>query len=374
MTSPRVLTIVGTHDGSSLWRAYQPARELQRKGHFVHFFYNDPDDKKLAKQLPPAALAEVRKQPELTIAVLPFDAVSFARLSTHEAVLPLLANHIDQLHRLGKAVFYELDDDMFLHAADHLTAEEDQERLAGIRRVVHTVKLCDGVTVSSKRLRSVTQYATGGTIPVAYVPNLIDYRWWRQVQAQSKRTVPSPTIGWAGAKRQEADLAPMAEGWRRIAARFPEVRFVAQGWAPPVIRDAVPADRLTVLPFLALEHYPMGLVNIDIGCCSVADTPFNACKTPIKALEYGASGAAVVATTALYGEIIRHQDTGLIANDADAWELCLARLVADPAYRAVLAGRLRRRILADWTLEHGAERWLDAWDWLLQSYRERKAA
>jgi hypothetical protein len=40
---------------------------------------------------------------------------------------------------------------------------------------------------------------------------------------------------------------------------------------------------------------------VDIGCCAVADTPFSRAKTPIKAWEYAAAGAAVVATPALYG-------------------------------------------------------------------------
>jgi glycosyltransferase involved in cell wall biosynthesis len=165
----------------------------------------------------------------------------------------------------------------------------------------------------------------------------------------------------------------MAEGWRRVAARFPAVRFVVQGWAPPVITAAVPPDRLTVLPFLDLEVYPGGLVNIDIGCCSVADTPFNACKTVIKALEYGMSRAAVVATSALYGEVVKHNDTGLIADTADAWEEGLAHLVAHADHRAVLAGRLRRRVLADYNLQASADRWLAAWDWLLAA-RARRAA
>jgi glycosyltransferase involved in cell wall biosynthesis len=364
MSAPRVLTLVGTRDGSSMWRCWQPARELQRRGYFVQWAWNDPEAMGLPATGPDA-------QPPLEIAVLPFDAVVFARLSAHEGVLHLMAQQVALLHKLGKAVFYEVDDDMFLHAREHLTDEADRERLAGIERVIHTVRLCDGITVSSRRLRTVARYALGDTIPVAYVPNLIDLEWWRSVQRRARRFVHGLTIGWAGAKRQDADLVAMAEGWRRVAARFPDVRFVVQGHAPPVITEAVPADRLTVLAWADLEDYPAGLVNIDIGCCSVADTPFNWCKTPIKAFEYAASGAAVVATTALYGEVVRHNDTGLIADTADAWEAGLGHLVADADHRAVLAGRLRRRVAADWALSAHAEKWTDAWGELLAAYRAR---
>lgn len=360
MTAPRILTIVGTRDGSSMWRVWQPAAELQRRGHYVQWAWSDPEAQGVTDQLP------------LEVAVLPCDAVVFARLSAHEGTLHLMAQQIDTIHRMGKAAFFECDDDMFLHAHEHLTEAIDRERLASIQRVIHTVKLCDGVTVSSRRLRTVAMYATGGTMPVAYVPNLIDLRWWHAVQRQARRIVPGLTIGWVGAKRQDADLVAMAEGWRRVAARFPHVKFVVQGYAPEVLTKAVPFGRLVVLAWADLEDYPAGLVNVDIGCCTVADTPFNLCKTPIKALEYGASGAAVVATSALYGDVIKHNDTGLIADTAEAWYAGLAHLVADADHRQVLAGRLRRRIMADWSLEHGAERWLDAWDELLGAYRRKR--
>lgn len=165
----------------------------------------------------------------------------------------------------------------------------------------------------------------------------------------------------------------MVEGWRRVAAKHPGVRFVVQGHCPPLITESIPGDRLTVLPWIELARYPAGLVNVDIGCCSVADTPFNACKSVIKALEYGASGAAVVATSALYHSIIRHHDTGLVANTADEWAAGLGRLVEDAQYRGVLARRLRRVVVEKHNLQTGAHRWIGAFSWLLEQGRRQAA-
>jgi glycosyltransferase involved in cell wall biosynthesis len=161
----------------------------------------------------------------------------------------------------------------------------------------------------------------------------------------------------------------MAEGWRRVAAKYPRVRFVVQGHCAKVVYDAVGPERLRFLPWIELAKYPAGLVNVDIGCCSVADTPFNACKSVIKAMEYGASGAAVVATSALYHDIIKHHDTGLIANTADEWEAGLSRLVEDAQYRGVLARRLKRVVVEKYNLQTGAGRWMDAFAWLLEQGR-----
>ncbi len=355
--TPRVLILTGSGDGSSLWRVWQPAAELERQGYIVHWAPKDADNDALIAR----------------IAVYQYNIIVLARVTWRVTDLDKAQYFIEMLHRLGMMVVYECDDDMFLHVQDHLRDFVDAERLASAQMAIHTVKLCDGITVSTPRLQTVIEYVTGGSVPVACVPNLLDLNWWESVQRQAQRLLPPLVIGWAGAKRQDADLAPMAEAWVRVARRFPQINFLVQGWCPEVVRDAVPAQRLHTLPFLAMEHYPAGLVNVDIGCASVADTPFNACKSVIKALEYGASGAAVVATSALYHSIIRHNDTGLIANTADEWTDALSHLVEDRQHAKLLTRRLRRRIVTEHNLQRHADRWIVAWSWLLEQ-RERRAA
>lgn len=357
MITPRVLILTGSGDGSSLWRVWQPAAELERQGYIVHWAPKDADNDALIAR----------------IAAYRYNIIVLARVTWPVTDLDKADGFISMLHGLGMTVIYECDDDMFLHVQDHLTDLVDQHRLESAQMAIHTVKRVDGITVSTPRLQTVVEYVTEGKIPVAYVPNLLDVDWWQMIQRQARRIVPPVAIGWAGAKRQDADLAPMAEAWRRVAAKYPQTRFVVQGWCPDIVRDAVPADRLTLFPFAALNLYPAGLVNVDIGCCSVADTPFNACKSVIKALEYGASGAAVVATSALYHSVIRHNDTGLIANTADEWTAALSHLVEDRQHAGVLAGRLRRRVLAEHNLQLHAHRWIDAWTWLLDQQQRRAA-
>lgn len=259
MSNPRVLFMTGGSDGSSLWRVWQPVAELERQGYTVHH---------CPKDAPTEALM-------LVVARYRYDAIVLSRTTWPAWAIEMAAEFIDKMHRVGMAVWFECDDDLFLHLEDHMM---DPVKLKQGKEAIHTVMLCDGIIVSTPRLKTVTQHATGGTIPVAVCPNLLDYDWWRMIQKQAKRLVPPVTIGWAGANRLDADLAEMAEGWRRVAERFPDVRFVVQGHCAQVVAEAVPADRLHYLPWIELAKYPAGLVNVDIGCCSVADTPFNACK------------------------------------------------------------------------------------------------
>lgn len=353
-TAPRVLTLVGSMNGSTMWRTLQPCAELQAQGYCAEWALNEDGGVM-------AAIAAKR-----------IEAVVLARLSWADDQLGFADAFIDMFHRAGIAVFYEADDDQWMAIDEHLTDEQDRHMLAVDQASVHTLRRCDGVTVSTQRLATIVRTLTDK--PVAVVPNLIDLRWFRAVQAEAVRVAPGLTIGWYGSKRLDVDLEPLGRAWEAIARRYPKVRFVIAGHVSPVIAERVPADRLTVIPYLPLEYYPLGLVNIDIGCCSVANNRFNRAKSIIKALEYGARGrTAVVATPTLYREIIRDNDTGYLAQTADEWEAALSRLVEDGRLRRALARRLGRAVEERYSLQLHATKWLSAWDWLLSQYRERQA-
>ena len=354
MAEVRALILYGSQDASTMWRCFWPATALQNLGHVVHFAPKDDDHLALA------------------VARYGYNVIAIPRLSWPVEYLDQARAWIDRFHQRGIAVFGEADDDQWIHIDEHLTATEDSERLATNLQSVNTLQLVDGLTVSTPRLATLVRTLTDA--PVAVVPNLLDVAWFDGVLRQARRAVPGLTIGWAGAKRQESDFAPVAEAWGRLARRYPDVRFVVAGWQPDALTGAVPRDRLTVLPWMQLTEYPALYKQIDIMCCPLDDTPFNRCKTPIKAYEAGAAGCAVVASPTLYRAIVKDHDTGYLARDADEWEAHLARLIEDAALRRTLARRLRRRVVEDYDLGKHAEKWIGAWSWLIQQAAERRAA
>lgn len=357
MTDPRVLSLVGDIHASALWRTMQPAAELERQGYRVGWA---PKDDNRAGLL-----------------MLGYDALVWPRFSWTADWLPQARAFVDQMHALGIAVFYEIDDDQFLHLPEHLAGIDPRERDELVQRgrdSVAALRLCDGATVSVNRLATVARSLLGDDRPVAVVPNLIDLDWFRRAQAGVERPTRGLTIGWVGARRQEADLVPVAAAWQAIAAKHPRVTFIVAGWLPANLRDAVPPDRLTVVPWRPLLESPASWVGIDIACCAVADVPFNWCKSNIKALEAAASGCAVVATPTLYRDVIRDGDTGLLAETAAEWTAALDRLVTDRQLRRTLAGRLHRAVVRDWALDQHATRWLDCWQWMLDDFHARRRA
>jgi glycosyltransferase involved in cell wall biosynthesis len=75
-----------------------------------------------------------------------------------------------------------------------------------------------------------------------------------------------------------------------------------------------------------------------IGLAPLLETPFNACKSPIKAMDYAALGLAVVASdTDVYCGSIADGPAGrLVPNTPEAWYAALDGLVRD----AVTRGRM----------------------------------
>lgn len=349
----KAISIVGNADASTLWRSVQPAEELARQGHLVTYI-NKMDD-------------------NLALAVMPFDVVVLSRLTWDMEYLDRAAPWIGMFRQLGKTVIFEVDDDIFLHLDEHLTGLEDERQRERALLGIHTLRLCDAVTVSTQYLATTVRHVAPDK-PVAVVPNFIDLARFDRARRAGRRVTPALTIGWAGAKRQEHDVAPLAEAWGRIAARYPRVHFVVAGYLPPVLEGAVPASRLHLLPWLPFDRYPEHYAAIDIGCCCVADVPFNRSKSNIKAQEFGAASAAVVASPVLYRDIVRDGDTGYLATTADEWYAALDALVASPATRRALGRRLRRRVERDWALERHAGRWIGAWSRLVDECKGRRAA
>jgi glycosyltransferase involved in cell wall biosynthesis len=164
----------------------------------------------------------------------------------------------------------------------------------------------------------------------------------------------------------------MAVAWGRIARRFPHVTFVVMGHHAPAIYDQVPHDRIAMIDWLPIHQYPAGMVNIDIGCCPLADTPFNRAKTYIKALEYAASGAAVVASPTVYGQLLQHGKDGYICRTADEWEEALAALITSANRRKRLAYALLQKVMGHHSLAGNVWRWPAAWAEIIRDFQERR--
>jgi glycosyltransferase involved in cell wall biosynthesis len=352
-----MLALVGDMTGPTLWRVLFPFTALEKAGY-------------------PAGWDMMQNRLIGDIAPL-FDGYLLSRMSWDAKHRHMAVAWFESIRRAGKLTVYDADDDVFTAQETHRRIELDwtegktheqleQERLQRI----WAMQQCDGVTVTTQRLATIVRQYTEK--PVIVVPNSIDLPWFRGIVHKTKRVVPGLTIGWAGGRRHDRDVEQMAIAWGRIARRYADVTFVVQGWQPEVVREQVPADRLVMLPWMKPEVYPQGIAQVDIGCCAVADTPFNRAKSNIKAMEYAAAGAAVVASPTLYEGLVQHEHSGFIATTAAEWEAGLTILVESNAQRSMMQRRLIRYVERHHSLAGNLWRWPAAWATIREAAMSRR--
>jgi len=207
------------------------------------------------------------------------------------------------------------------------------------------------------------------------VPNFIDLRWFKRVQKAGQRdqNLTGLTIGWAGGARPDADVEDMAKAWGILAEKYPHVTFVIMGFFPKVFYEHVPEERIAHVDWMPIQTYPIGMLNIDIGCCPLSNTVFNRAKTYIKAMEYAASGAAVVASPTVYGQLIEHGVDGYIARSVDDWVEYLSALIDDYRHRHDMSKALLAKVRKYHSLETQAWRWVLAWTELVEEYKKKQS-
>lgn len=260
---------------------------------------------------------------------------------------------LGQLREHGARIVLDLDDDCL---SDAWLEQLEESRISGWKTpeeldearsmTLLAIGAMDAITVSTQPLAALVRQWTLN--PVYVVPNALDLGRFLGVLAFQLRPFETlegiTTIGWSGTQRPERDLEPMAEAWGRIAARHRDrVRFVCAGFVPECVFQAVPEDQIIYPAWAPIPMYAQSMA-VDIGCCPLEANAFNECKSPIKAIEYGAAGAAVVASPTVYGHIIRDAYNGLLATTADEWTQALEAFLWQREQRLGMAHALSSRV------------------------------
>lgn len=353
---PSVLTLVPQRDGCALWRVMLPYNRVRAEG--FHCGYGLAD------------------APDVAEMAVHYDAIIFQRTSWTDIRVGRAA--VDGLHRAGKLVFQECDDDMWLARKDQKSHEE-----LGLKQIeatpeqnIASTRLYDGVIVSTEALRSVV-HGFAPTMPVEVVGNAIDLDYWAAGLQGWPRQLGVTTIGWSGGDRRDRDFGVLAEAWRRVAAANQDVHFVIMGHQPAPLVEAVPEGRLHQIAWMPFESdgskpfYGVGFREIDVMCCTVADTLFNHAKTPIKLYEATASGAAVVGSPWLYGPCIEHGRDGYVAETVEEWVYALSKLARSPARRKRLHAAMLAKVRDRWSIEANWWKHPRAWARLFEAQAAR---
>lgn len=255
---------------------------------------------------------------------------------------------VETLRAAGKKVVWETDDDYTNEYRQVLEAD-----------AVTVANLCNAVTVSTPSLRE--QMIKHMTEPMPYVyllQNCIDLDFWDHMKWQ--RVVPNHlTVGMVGTRTHGEDWKLASPALHRLAGEFPEVHFVIGGFLPDYLDDL---PRMTYLPSVEYQYYPAMCKQIDIGLAPlVPDDPFNWSKSGIKAMEYWASGAAVVASKAKPYERVYNEDRMLMASNDEEWYQAIKRLITSEEERRLMAQCGREFVRTKRNMDHNCDFWWDVY-------------
>ncbi|KPM55720.1 hypothetical protein ACG83_10580 [Frankia sp. R43] len=257
----------------------------------------------------------------------------------------------------GRALVYEIDDDLFdLHPtnpARQVFADAEVQR-----RIRENAAAASLVTVTTEALAAVMREINPR---VAVLPNAIPGWLLERTRPHRERL----TIGWAGSATHHADVAEVAGHLRRFLARHPDVAMHLMG-TDYTAALGLPTDRVRYTPWAIDVAAYLRMVDFDIGLAPLAPHAFNRSKSALRPLELGALGIPVVASEyGPYERFVRHGETGFLVRRDHEWSTHLRTLAADAELREQM-GTKARALAAEHAIEATVGAWEEAYRALLQ--------
>lgn len=304
-------------------------------------------------------------------AVISARARSYDLLVLHYEALPYAPPLLERLLRQqGTPYLYDYDDAIFHNY--------DQSRLLRpflkdkIREVIAGAA---AVLAGSEYL---ADYARAVNRRVELLPTVIDLARYPMKDIAGDRDGAGAedrpfTVGWIGSPSTAAYLPAVAPALRALAQEGP-LRLLLIG-SGEVALPGLPCPGVTVevRPWQEAREVE-DLLELDVGIMPLPDTPWARGKCGFKLIQYMACGLPVVASpVGANRDIVRHGESGLLAQTETEWLAALRRLRADRALRAALGGAGRAEVAARYCLAVTAPRLLDVMQAAAGAAADRRA-
>ena len=256
---------------------------------------------------------------------------------------------------IGATLVFDLDDDLLNIPRSHPDVVVLRPQTKVVRRMLD---VADAVWLSTaglaERLSAIRPDAT-------IIPNALDERIW------APPVIPSADqpvrILCMGTTTHDRDFAMIEGVLSRLKAEYDD-RVVIDIVGMTTRNDLPSGLNRIGLPANARRSYA-GFVNWltsvnppwHIGLAPLLDTPFNLCKSPIKAMDYAALGLVVLASDiAVYRGSIADGPAGqLVPNSSAGWYAALTWLLRNHDLRRTIAAGSREAFLARASLASQAE-------------------
>ena len=262
---------------------------------------------------------------------------------------------VKNLKRAGKRIVVEFDDD-YIHippGSKQLLA--DVRRPDQARSKIEIARLADVITVSTPELIPIYKRFCDN---VVVLPNCIDIADYPKPKKKGKRL----TIGWAGAQ-ELGNFSLVASTLKQMVEDFSHVDIAIGGDRAAYELLKVDEARKTYLPPVPIEEFPKMIGNFDIALIPLKESAFNAGKSELKGLQYGAMSVPFLASDVPpYRRYSKMAGTNeFLIEKEKHWLPRLRNLVVDRALRNQMGRKARAVSESRQIYDHIGE-WVKAYD------------
>jgi len=332
------MKIFAGHDGGSgcaYWRMLLPMRHLAEHGYDITIASADLDKGK---------------------------AVTASTMAGHDVIVAQRFNKPGGVHVYREArspanrLVYEVDDDIFHVTAENFAAYTMWQRPEILEAATHAMEVSDIVTCTTPVLAEVlSEYNPNVVVLPNHIPG-----WVCDVDRKHR---DRPAVGWAGGASHGVDVGMIVSPVRRFLKRFPGWDFRLAGTDyRPTFKAGQRAVFTRWVQVNDNERDYFTSPDWDIGLAPVAPNTFNASKSPLKALEYGALGIPVIASDWYpYRDFVKHGETGFLVRRDHEWLSYMSELAADAGLREKM-GEAARDLARQYTIEKGYKLWAKTYE------------
>ncbi|MGD9425095.1 glycosyltransferase [Pantoea sp. NSTU24] len=255
---------------------------------------------------------------------------------------------VSKLHHVFKV--FELDDYIINLPMKHYGRQAYKQETAKLIR--KSLSYFDRFVVSTAPLAD----AMSSMHPdIVVIKNRLPVDAWGTLQSLRNQG-QKPRVGWAGGISHRGDLEMIFDIVREFSN---QVEWVFMGMCPDKLRPYVHEIHTGV----DLSLYPAALasLNLDLALAPVEENSFNACKSNLRLLEYGACGVPVICSN-----VACYQQDDLpvtrVNNRFIEWRDAIRMHLADPAASAGMGMKLQASIRRNWMLTgENLREWAKAW-------------
>jgi glycosyltransferase involved in cell wall biosynthesis len=250
------------------------------------------------------------------------------------------------LRRACRTLIFDFDDAIFLRDS---YSPKGLHHPGLLTRFAATVRHCDAVTAGNAFLQGHARQWTSR--PVYVVPTCVDLRRYRV--ASHLRPEGKAQLVWVGS-------SSTLKGLEAISPLLEEVGRRLSGLDFKLVCDRFLQWRnLPVIPCPWSEDEEVeALARADIGIAWMPDDLWSRGKCGLKVLQYMAAGLPVVANpVGVHLEMIRHGQTGFLAETPEQWVEAVGRLGCDPGLRRKMGAAGRRFAESGFGVEVGGRHW-----------------